>query len=738
MAMISWWGDRVVRWRWGVLAAGFGFVVFAALWGTSVFGSLVSGGFDNAKSESAIAANLVSTKLGRNTADIVILIRNPNVTVDNPAYRLVVAQLEANVPENNVRNIASYWSTNSSAFVSKDRHATYLAITETSTDAAVNITAYDPLKADAARAGYTVQIGGQEGLNAEITDQVKADIAKAESLSMPILLILLVFVFGSVVSALLPLVIGGIAIIGAFTALKVISLATDVSIFSINIVTIMGLGLAIDYGLFMVSRFREELRSGETVHSAVVRTMTTAGRTVVVSAVTIAVSLAGLLIFPQTFLRSMGFGGMAAVMIAALGAITVLPALMAVLGHRVDAWSVRPLLRRIGLGRTPEAALAHDQGFWYRWANTVMRRPVAFMVASVAILLILATPFLHVSFGGVDARVLPTSSESRQVSDTMIREFPGGAAQPIRAVLSLDQPITSAAGQTAVSRYISEARGIPGVGGVAISQARGQTAAVDIAYQGQALDAGAKAIVHQLRALPHPAGVSDVHVGGYTAEVVDRLADLGSRLPWMALIVALATFVLLFLAFGSVVVPIKAIAMNILSMAATFGVVTWIFQDGHLAGLLNFTPTGTIDATQPILVFAVVFGLSMDYEVFLLSRIREQYDRTGDNRLAVATGLQRTGRIITSAALLLMVVIGAFSTSSVTFIKLIGVAMFFGILIDATIVRSVLVPATMRVLGDANWWAPRPLRGFYRRYGLRESDEEVADRDLGLTAIGRR
>ena len=738
MAMFSWWGDRVVRWRWGVLAVGLAFVVFAALWGTSVFGSLVSGGFDNAKSESSIAANLVSTKLGRDTADVVILIRNPNVTVDNPAYRLAVAQVEANVPQSDVRNIASYWSTNSPAFVSEDRHTTYLAITETNTDAAVNIAAYDPLKADAARAGYTVQVGGQEALNAEITDQVKADIAKAESLSMPILLILLVFVFGSVVSALLPLLIGGIAIIGAFTALKVISLATDVSIFSINIVTIMGLGLAIDYGLFMVSRFREELRSGESVQSAVVRTMTTAGRTVAVSAVTIAVSLAGLLIFPQTFLRSMGFGGIAAVMIAALGAITVLPALMAVLGHRVDAWSVRPLLRRIGLGRTPEAALAHDQGFWYRWANTVMRRPVGFMLATVAILLVLATPFLHVSFGGVDARVLPASSESRQVSDAMIREFPGGAAQPIRAVLTLDQPITSAAGQTAVSRYVSEARGIPGVGEAAISQARGQTAAVDIAFQGQALDPGAKAIVHQVRALPQPAGITDVHVGGYTAEVVDRLADLGSRLPWMALIVALATFVLLFLAFGSVVVPIKAIAMNILSMAATFGVVTWIFQDGHLASLLNFTPTGTIDATQPILVFAVVFGLSMDYEVFLLSRIREQYDRTGDNRLAVATGLQRTGRIITSAALLLMVVIGAFSTSSVTFIKLIGVAMFFGILIDSTIVRSVLVPATMRLLGDANWWAPAPLRGFYRRYGLREPDEEVADRDLGLTALGRR
>jgi RND superfamily putative drug exporter len=408
---------------------------------------------------------------------------------------------------------------------------------------------------------------------------------------------------------------------------------------------------------------------------------------------------------------------------------------MAILGHRVDAWSVRPLLRRIGLGRAPEA-VAQDRGFWYRWANTVMRRPVLFILATVAILLVLAVPFLHVAFGGVDARVLPASSQSRQVSSALVRDFPGGASQPIRAVLSLDEPVTSPAGEAAVRSYVTDAQAIPGVSEAAVSQARGDTVAVDIAYPGQALDSGAKAIVHQLRGLPHPAGVSDVHVGGYTAEVVDRLSDLGSRLPWMALIVALATFVLLFLAFGSVVVPIKAIAMNILSLAATFGVVTWIFQEGHLSGLLGFTPTGTIDATQPILVFAVVFGLSMDYEVFLLSRIREQYDRTGDNRLAVATGLQRTGRIITSAALLLMIVIGAFSTSSVTFIKLIGVAMLVGILIDATIVRSVLVPATMRVLGNANWWAPAPLRRFYRRYGLRESDvEAVPDADdLGLIA----
>jgi RND superfamily putative drug exporter len=316
----------------------------------------------------------------------------------------------------------------------------------------------------------------------------------------------------------------------------------------------------------------------------------------------------------------------------------------------------------------------------------------------------------------------PKSTESRQVSDVLLRDFPGNGSNAIQSAVSLDVPVNSPAGQAALTEYSQAAGSVPGATGASVVAAKGTTAQVDVTYRGEALDSTAKDVLKDVRALPHPDHVQQVLVGGSTAQVVDRLHSLGSRLPWMALVIVLATFALLFLAFGSLVLPLKALLMNVLSLGASFGVVTWIFQSGHLSGLLGFTPTGTVEATQPVLVLAIIFGLSMDYEVFLLSRVREQYDVTGDNRVAVATGIQRTGRIITAAALLLMVVIGAFSASPITFIKLIGVAMLVALLVDATIVRMILVPATMRLLGNANWWAPRPLRRFYARYGFRESD----------------
>jgi RND superfamily putative drug exporter len=569
---------------------------------------------------------------------------------------------------------------------------------------------YDAMRESVKGTGYTVQVGGQNGLGADLNEQVKKSIARAEMLSAPVLLVLLTIVFGSMVAATLPLAVGLTAIMGSFISLRVISMATDVSVFAVNIVTILGLGLAIDYGLFMVSRFREELRRGAAVPDAVTTTMATAGRTVAVSAVTVAVSLAGLLIFPQTFLKSMGYGGISAVLIAALAALTVLPALLTVLGPRVDALAVRR--------RRPE----RERGFWFRLASGVMRRPVVFALPIVAVLLLLATPFLHVKWGGIDQRMEPKSAESRQVADTLQREFPGNLDTPITAAVSLDVPVDSPAGQAALQNYSHAAGTVTGATGADVVAARGDTAQVNITYRGEALDTQAKDVLKEVRALPHPAHVQEVLVGGSTAQVVDRLSSLGQRLPWMALIVVLATFVLLFLAFGSVVLPVKALLMNVLSLGASFGVVTWIFQDGHLSGLLGFTPTGAVEATQPVLVLAIIFGLSMDYEVFLLSRVREQYDLTGDNRLAVATGIQRTGRIITAAALLLMVVIALFSASPITFIKLIGVAMLVALFVDATVVRSILVPATMRLLGNANWWAPRPLRGFYARYGIREAE----------------
>jgi trehalose monomycolate/heme transporter len=723
--MFAWWGTQVVRWRRWLLAAGVVFALVGGLWGTGVFGALSNGGFDDKGSENQKAQALLDQRIGNTNPDVVVLFRNPNTTVDDPAYERTVDAALAKFPAGYAVATNTYWTTHSAAFVSADRHETFAAVSLKDRNENIDMSKYDAMREVAKDTGYTVQVGGQSGVSADINEQVKQSIGRAEGLSMPILLVLLTVVFGSVAAASLPLAVGALAILGSFIALRVISFGTDVSVFAVNIVTILGLGLAIDYGLFMVSRFREELRRGASTPDAVVRTMATAGRTVAVSAVTVAVSLAGLLIFPQTFLKSMGYGGISAVLVAALAALTVLPALLAVLGPRVDALSVRRLFRR----RRPSiagmyaGAPAGEHGFWFRWANAVMRRPMLFALPAVALLLVLAAPFLHVKWGGVDARMEPKSAESRQVSDVLLRDFPGNGSNAIQAAVSLDVPVNSPAGQTALAEYSQAVGSVPGATGASVVAAKGETAQVDVTYRGEALDGTAKDVLKDVRALPHPDHVQDVLVGGSTAQVVDRLDSLGSRLPWMALVIVLATFVLLFLAFGSVVLPVKALLMNVLSLGASFGVVTWIFQSGHLSGLLGFTPTGAVEATQPVLVLAIIFGLSMDYEVFLLSRVREQYDATGDNRLAVATGIQRTGRIITAAALLLMVVIGAFSASPITFIKLIGVAMLVALVVDATIVRMILVPATMRLLGNANWWAPRPLRRFYARYGFRESDE---------------
>ena len=507
--------------------------------------------------------------------------------------------------------------------------------------------------------GLSVQLGGNEAIASDITNQVGEDIARAETLSIPIVLVLLVVIFGGLTAASLPLAIGGLAILGSFTLLRLLSLVTDVSVFSINIVTMLGLGLAIDYALFVVSRFREEMgRPGATTEDALVRTMTTAGRTVAFSGITVAIALASLLFFPQVFLRSMGFGGMAAVLVAMVGALTVLPALLAMLGPRVDSLRV-PFLRR---RRTAEeaAARADHHGPWYRLAHSVMRRPVAYVAVIVPVLLLLGSPFLRVEFGGVDHRALPAGTESRVVSETLLRDFPGGSTTTVDAVVTAEDG--GGIDGPALTSYVEKLRTLPGVTGAEVTGQAGPTAQVSVRHGFEGLSSEARDLVAGIRALPAPAG-TEVLVGGRAAELRDLLSSLSGTLPWMGLFMVGVTLVLLFLAFGSVVLPIKAVVMNVLSLSASFGALVWIFQDGHLTGLLGFTSTGFIEATQPILMLAIAFGLSMDYEVFLLSRIREQWDRTGDNTLAVATGLQRTGRIITSAALLLIVVIGAFATS---------------------------------------------------------------------------
>jgi trehalose monomycolate/heme transporter len=715
--MFEAWGRRLYRARRLTLVIALLFAVAAGVWGTGVFGKLNSGNtFTPPSSQSNVESSLAASLFGRNGADVVVLFHSASRTVADPAYRQAVTEYLAGLPRGEVTSSASYWTSGQPELVSADRHSTYAALQLAGgTDQARDDT-YKAIKADfpsvagAPTDGITAQVGGPTPTEVTINKAVSSNITRAESISFPVLLILLVIIFGSVVAAVAPLLIGGLAILGSLTVLRLLTLVTTVSVYSVNITTIVGLGLGIDYGLFIVTRFREELRRQDTVEDAVARTLATAGRTVVVSGVTVALALTSLMLFQPVFLRSMGYGGVATVAVDMIAALTVLPALLAVLGHRVNALAVRRSVRA-------KTAKSEAEGGWYRLAQFVMRRPVAFVVVIVVALLALGAPFLRISWGGTDARVLPTSSTVRQVEDTLATDFTANSTNPIQAVVT---GVTDSAQLTA---YTARVEAIPGVKGVEVTGQRGSSVRLDVGYSPLPDSTRARQIVNSIRALAPPAHATVV-VGGATAMLVDELSSLSQTLPWMALLTVISTFVLLFLAFGSVVLPVKAIVMNVLSLSATFGVIVWVFQWGHLSGLLGFSAIGTIDPTMPVLLLAIVFGLSMDYEVFLLSRIRERYDETGDNTVAVATGLQRTGGLITSLALLLVIVVGLFSASDVMFLKLLGVGMIVALVVDATIVRILLVPATMRLLGRANWWAPGPLRRLYVRYGISESETD--------------
>jgi trehalose monomycolate/heme transporter len=717
--MFEAWGRALYRRRKLALIVALVFAAFAGVWGTGVFAKLSSGNdFTPPDSQSQHEQNLADQIFGRNEADVVVLYQSQHLTVTDPAYRQAVTTALAGLPRPDVTSVTTYWSTGDRALVSANQHDTYAVVRLTGADDAARQTSYKAIENDLSPAalaanGITARAGGTVPTEVAITKEVTADIAKAEGFSMPVLLILLMVIFGSLAAASMPVAIGGLAILGSFTVLRLLTLTTTVSIYAVNITTILGLGLAIDYGLFIVTRFREELHRQPTVEDAVARTVATAGRTVAVSGVTVAVALTSLMLFPENFLQSMGFGGVATVAVDMLAALTVLPALLAVLGHRVNALRIRRSVRK------PPSVEA--SGAWYRLANSVMRRPVVYISVIVIALLALGTPFLKISWGGLDARALPSTATVRQVQDALDNDFPANSTSPIEVLIT--GPVT----HQQLTAYSQRLDAIPGVTGAQLTGATAATTRIDIGYTPTTVSTQARHIVTEIRGLAPPAGAT-VLVGGTTAQLVDELSSLGATLPWMALLVGLSTFVLLFLAFGSVVLPIKAIVMNILSLSATFGVVVWIFQWGHLSHLLQFTATGSIEPTMPILMLAIIFGLSMDYEVFLLSRIREVYDQTGDNTASIAAGLQRTGGVITSLAGLLIIVVGSFSASGVSFIKLMGVGMIVALLVDASVVRVLLVPATMRLLGRANWWAPGPLGRFYARFGIKE--DELSERPV--------
>ncbi|MEV8375019.1 MMPL family transporter [Kribbella sp. NPDC056861] len=697
------------------------FVAAALAWGTGVFGSLANGGFEAPDTEAYRAVRTIEQTVGRTGTDVIVLYRSDSQTTADPDFRQSVEGHLSGLPAGEVLRTATFWSTKSPAFVSKDQHSTYAVLTLAGADPEERLATFHQIASQVrtAPAGLDVKVGGEVAVFDEVNTQTEHDIVQAESISLPIVLVLLVVVFGGLVAASLPLFVGALAILGAFVVLRALTTFTDVSVFSINIVTMIGLGLAIDYALFIVTRFREQLALGNDVETALSVTMSTAGRTVAFSGVTVGVAISSLVLFPVMFLRSMAYGGAAAVLVAMIAALTALPALLAVLGHRVNSLRLPFLKRGGGLGSS-------EHGAWYKLAHSVMRRPIRYVVVLVPLLLVLGIPFLQAQLGGVDHRALPSGADSRTVTEVLQSDFAGAGGSDVLISARTSSP-------EALTPYLAELRQVKDVAEVHVGGFKDGVASVVVHTNYTSQELPARDVVTGVRAIQPPAGVT-VEAGGDTAALVDLLQVLRERVPWMAGFIILVTFILLFVAFGSVVLPAKALLMNVLSLSASFGAMVWIFQDGHLSGLLDFTPAGFLDATNPVLLFAVLFGLSMDYEVFLLSRIREEYDRTGDNSQAVALGLQRTGGIITSAALLLIIVVGAFATSGIVFVKMIGIGLVIAIAIDATVVRALLVPATMRLLGRANWWAPAPLAKWWERHGFRETgpavEEPVEDREL--------
>jgi putative drug exporter of the RND superfamily len=704
-----------------VLAA-LAFAAAAAL-GVGAVSQLRNGGFVDPAAESTRAQQLIEANYGGAT-NLVLLLHATDATVDDPTVATTAGQLiDGLSKENLVEGVVSYWQTKSPAMRSADgRDAIITAhVVGDDTEIIANTEKIlDEYGQD--RPGVTVRASGDAAVNVDVRGEVGRSLAIAEGIAVPLTMLLLVLAFRSVVAALLPLAIGGLAIIGTFAELYVLGSITDVSVFAINLTTALGLGLAIDYALLLVGRFREQLAADpEDVTAAVVRTVATAGRTIVFSAAAVAAALAALLVFPMFFLRSFAYAGVGVVAIAALAALVVMPALLAVLGHRVNKG-------RLPWGRVDRG---QESPWWGRLAGAVMRRPALAAAPVLAGLLLAASPLLGVQFGTPDVGVLPPGAQSRQVSETLRESFPGNGSSAIDVVTA--DPVDAAAWagyaaalsrldgvrgvQTASASFVNGAAGAAAPGAANLASADGQRLRVitDLTPKSDA----AQDLVRDVRAVPGPAGASQL-VGGEDAALVDSKAGIGARLPWALGLIVITTSVLLFLFTGSLIQPLRALALNALSLSATLGAMTWIFQDGHLASLLGFTPR-PMDTSMTVLLFCIAFGLSMDYELFLTSRIKELHDQGAATDVAVRTGLARTGRMVSTAAGLLAVSFFAFGTSSVSFLQLFGLGTGLAILLDATLVRGVLVPAAMRLLGRAAWWAPGPLRRVHRRLALSEA-----------------
>ncbi|MFF6968975.1 MMPL family transporter [Streptomyces anthocyanicus] len=691
--------------------------------GGGAFTKLLPGGFDDPNSQSSRAVEVIDDKFGGET-NLVLLVDTPDGGVDTPAAKsagqALVSELKG---EKNLANVYSYWDTNLAALRSEDGEQALILAHVKGEEVELQDNAQSLIDAYSGTYGDTLEVraGGGTAVSADISTQVVSDLVLAEAIAIPLTLVLLLFVFGSVVSALLPLAIAVIAIAGAFAQLSVLGGITEVSNTATNLVTALGLGLGIDYALLMTSRFREQLASGASVDDAVRRTVSTAGRTVAFSAATVAAALASLLVFPQYFLRSFGYAGVGVVAVAAVSTLFVMPALFVVLGHRVNK------------GRMPWAKDRQPsvQGsVWGRMARTVMRRPALTALPVLAVLLVAAAPLLGITFGTPDERVLPENAESRQVTAMLGENFNGNDAAALHVVIDravTKDGLTSYAGElaaldgvlrveTSAGTYTGGQSAPAGPGNPALGRPDAQR--INVVSELTPKSDEAEALVADVRTVTAPEGTEPL-VGGTDAELVDAKDSISGQLPLAIALVVLTTFVLLFLFTGSIVQPLRALVLNVVSLGATLGVTTWIFQDGNLSSLLGFTAQ-PMEVSMTVLMFCIAFGLSMDYEVFVTSRIKELHDQGEDNESAVANGLGHTGRIVSAAALLLAVSFFAFGTAKITFMQMFGLGSGLAILIDAIAVRGVLVPAAMRLLGGSAWYAPPFLKKLHGRIGLSE------------------
>ena len=711
-------GSWVARHRWPVLISYIVLMVIFGVFGIRVFSAMESEGLNDPGSDSSRAAVILTEEFGTEDPLVVLAIKTPDGPDVNAAE--ATALLDQIAAVNGVEQVVSYWSTGGAEMFlgADDRTAQALVFAEDVDPESLTTEIVDNYTGE--QGDLVVYAFGGEVVGNAFTEQITGDLAVAESIAVPITALLLIFVFGSVVAAGLPFLVAGGTILGSFLVLYLISRFTDVSIFALNLVTGLGLALGIDYALLIINRFREELRARDSAAEAVAATVGTAGRTVFVSGAAVAIALASLLIFPQYFLKSFAYAGIAVSVLAVLGALTAIPALLAILGNNVNRLKVR------------RGDLApKDDGAWARVARFVMRYPWPVLLSTIALLLVMAAPALGAVFGQVDERALPPDNPAAQAGEVLREQFPSNDSSPIDIVLR--EPSSP----EQVQVFAEELSLIPEIDRVTTAEniivdgsivapnpdpatwTTSDATRIEVVSNVRPIDPAGEALVAEIRGLDAPAG--EVLVGGLAAEWSDATSAVLDRVWIVALWLAIATLVILFLFTGSVLIPIKAIVLNVLSLAATLGALVWVFQGGHLTWLTgDYIATGTIDISTLALIAVIAFALSMDYEVFMLSRIKEEHDAGKSTTEAVALGLQRTGRIVTAAALLIAIVFASFLSSGATNIKQLGFGVTVAILLDATVVRALLVPSFMRIAGKANWWAPSWLRRAHQRVGLRE------------------